>query len=333
MNPEHIDKKMSSRQRFRETMDYGRPDRVPYFEEGIRKDVLRTWRTQGLASAADLADMFPCDQRERMQVDLEPRPKLVAKLDKITNLKKFQRRLDSADKKRLPGRWSRRVREWQSRDHVLMLYVHRGFFLTMGVQNWRSFSDAMVLLMDQPDVVRRRMQIQGEFAARLTDRILQEVAVDAVVFSEPIGGSDRPLISPKMYEDFVLKNYEPVLEVLRHRKVATICFQTFANARILIPSILKWGFNCLWACEVNIETMDYRSLRREFGCELRLIGGIDLDALRENKEAIRREIEEKVPPLIEEGGYIPLADGRVRADVPFENYVYYRQLLEKVTTS
>jgi hypothetical protein len=322
---------MSSRERFRKTMGYGRPDRVPYFEEGIRKDVLRAWRTQGLARAADLSEMFPSDHRERMQVDLDPRPKLVSKIYKITNLKKFQRRLNPADKKRLPRRWSRRVREWQSRDHVLMLYVHRGFFLTMGVHNWRSFTDVMVLLMDQPDLVRKRMQIQGEFAARLTDRILQEVEVDAVVYSEPIGGSDRPLISPQMYEDFVLKNYEPVLEVLRHRNVASICFQTYANARILIPSILKWGFNCLWACEVNIEAMDYRSLRREFGRDLRLIGGIDLDALRESKEAIRREIEDKVPPLIEEGGYIPLADGRIRADVPFENYVYYRQLLEKVT--
>ncbi|MGD9081067.1 MAG: hypothetical protein PVG96_17105, partial [Desulfobacterales bacterium] len=96
--------------------------------------------------------------------------------------------------------------------------------------------------------------------------------------------------------------------------------------------ILKWGFNCLWACEVNIDVMDYRSLRKEFGRDLRLIGGIDLDALRKDKAAIRQEIEEKVPPLIAEGGFIPLADGRVRADVPFENYVYYRQLLEKVTT-
>lgn len=312
-------------------MGYGRPDRVPYFEEGIRKDVLKAWRTQGLAKDADLATMFPCDQRERMQVDLEPRPKLVSKLDKMTNLKKFERRLDPFDEKRLPRKWSRRVRDWQTRDHVLMLYVHRGFFLTMGVGDWRSFTDVMVLLMDQPDVVRKRMQIQGEFAARLTDRILKEVNVDAVVFSEPIGGSDRPLISPKMYEEFVLKNYEPVLDVIQRHHVATICLQTFANARILIPSILRWGFNCLWACEVNIDAMDYRSLRREFGRELRLIGGIDLDALRENKSAIQREIEEKVPALIEEGGYIPLADGRVRADVPFENYVFYRRLLEKVT--
>ena len=312
-------------------MGYGRPDRVPYFEEGIRENVLAVWRTQGLAKTADLATMFPSDQRERLQVDLEPRPEFIFRSDKITDLKKLRKRLDPYDKNRFPKEWPALVKTWQSRDHVLMLYVHRGFFQSMGVGNWRSFSDVMVLLIDQPEVVRKRMQIQGEFAARLADRILNEVDIDAVVFSEPIGGNDRPLISPQMYEEFVLKNYEPVLDVLRRHQVETICLQTFANARILIPSILRWGFNCLWACEVNIETMDYRSLRREFGRDLRLIGGIDLDALRKDKAAIRQEIEEKVPPLIAQGGYIPLADGRVRADVPFENYVYYRRLLEKVT--
>jgi uroporphyrinogen decarboxylase len=99
----------------------------------------------------------------------------------------------------------------------------------------------------------------------------------------------------------------------------------------LIPSILKWGFNCLWACEVNTAAMDYRELRKELGRDLRLIGGIDLDVLRQGKEAIKREIEEKVPALLADGGYLPLADGRVRDDVPFENYAYYRRLLETVT--
>ena len=161
--------------------------------------------------------------------------------------------------------------------------------------------------------------------------MLKDVTVDAVLFSEPIGGNDGPLISPQMYEDMVLRNYEPVLNVLNKHGVETIVFVTYANARVLVPSILKWGFNCLWACEVNVEAMDYRDLRREFGLDLRLIGGIDLDALRRDKEAIRREVEEKVPPLVADGGYVPLADGRVRADVPYENYVYYRKLLERVT--
>jgi hypothetical protein len=78
--------------------------------------------------------------------------------------------------------------------------------------------------------------------------------------------------------------------------------------------------------------MDYRNLRKEFGNDLKLIGGIDLDALRKDKKSIKKEIVTKVPELLGQGGYIPLADGRVREDVPFENYVYYRKLLKEVTT-
>ena len=43
------------------------------------------------------------------------------------------------------------------------------------------------------------------------------------------------------------------------------------------------------------------------------------------------ELEKWVPPLLGDGGYIPLADGRVRKDMPFENYAYYRRLLKQVT--
>jgi hypothetical protein len=42
-------------------------------------------------------------------------------------------------------------------------------------------------------------------------------------------------------------------------------------------------------------------------------------------------MEAIVPPLLAQGGYIPLADGRVRKDVPFANYAYYRRLLEEMT--
>jgi uroporphyrinogen decarboxylase len=158
------------------------------------------------------------------------------------------------------------------------------------------------------------------------------VQIDAAVFSEPIGDNHGPLISPKMYAELVLSSYQPILNVLRQHGVDIPILRTYANARQLIPVLMEHGIDCLWACEVNAAAMDYRSLRKEFGQGLRLIGGIDLDVLREGKESIRREVEEKVPPLLEQGGYVPLADGRVREDIPFENYVYYRELLEKVST-
>jgi hypothetical protein len=322
---------MNGRERFHQTMHYGAPDRVPYFEEGIRKKVLKAWRKQGLPRGADLSELFPSDKREEIELDLEPRPKLKKWPTSLRHLDAMRRALDPSNAGRLPRKWAKRVRAWRTREHVLMLRVHRGLFLSMGVVGWRRFKEVIRLLIYDPEVVRQAMRIQGHFAARLAEKALREVDVDAAVFSEPIGENHGPLISPRMYEEFVLKSYEPVLDVLGRYGVETIIFRTFANARLLIPSILKWGFNCLWACEVYIKDMDYRDLRREFGHDLRMIGGIDLDALRQDKEAIRREVEEKLPPLLADGGYVPLADGRVRENVPYENYIYYRELLEKVT--
>ena len=313
-------------------MSYGVPDRVPYFEEGIRKDVLKAWRRQGMPPKVNPAELFPSDRREELLVDLDPRPTPQKCPTSRSDLAAFRRCLDPDDSGRLPAGWSKRVRAWSGRDYVLMLRIHRGFFETMGVGDWLRFQEVIYLLMDDPAFVQEAMAIQGDFAASLAEKILGEVEVDAVIFSEPIGGNDRPLLSPPMYEEFVLTSYEPVLDVLRRYRVKTIILRTYANTRLLIPSILKWGFNCLWACEVNLEAMDYRDLRREFGRDLRLIGGIDLDTLKRGKAAIQREVEKKVPPLLAGGGYVPLADGRVRPDVPFESYVYYRQLLTEVTT-
>ncbi|MCP4692334.1 MAG: hypothetical protein GY859_30090 [Desulfobacterales bacterium] len=321
---------MNNRARFHEAMGLGTPDRAPYFEEGIRDEVVEAWRKQGLPEDADLSKMFPSDPREEIMVDVDPLPPLKKQPMTMKDLDGFRKRLDPDDPARLPGDWDERVESWKNGDVVRMLRVHRGFFLTMGIRDWKRFMEVMDLLFDDPDLVKRCMKIQGEFAAGLAERVLKDIDVDAAIFSEPIGGNDQSLISPKMYEEFVLPSYKPLLDVLRRARVDVVIFRTYANARVLIPSILKWGFNCLWACEVNIEAMDYTDLRREFGRDLRLIGGVDVDVLGRDKEAIRREVEEKAPALIRDGAYAPLADGRVRENVPYENYVYYRQLMDGV---
>ena len=321
---------MNSRMRFLETMRFGNPDRVPYFQEGIREEVFREWNKQGLGIAAELSSKFPIDGREEVEIDGYPHPRFIRWPDSISGLNSLRRRM-KPDKSRLPKEWQKKISLWSTRQDVLMLEVHHGFFLSMGVDNWRRFYQVIEAMTDQPEYVLEIMHIEAEMVARLIEQFLSRVQIDAAIFSEPIGGNNGALISPRMYEKFVLSTYVPVLEVLKRHGVDIIILRTYANARVLIPSMLKFGINCLWACETNATAMDYRSVRGEFGHDLRLIGGIDLDVLREGKEAIRREIEEKVPPLLEQGGYVPLADGRVRVDIPLENYLYYRQLLEELT--
>src|SRR3989304_2141474 len=94
---------MNSRQRFHETMNYGAPDRVPLFPEGIRDGVLEAWQAQGLPAGAELGVMFNYDEFEEFEPDLEPRLTHFNWLAKKGGLKELRRRLDPADPRRLPS--------------------------------------------------------------------------------------------------------------------------------------------------------------------------------------------------------------------------------------
>ncbi len=324
---------MNSLHRFQETMAFGQPDRPPLFEEGIRDDVLRAWGQQGMPAGASPSDLVHIDRRHEIALEVEPRPYPKEWPTSSAGLDLLRQRLDPLDDQRLPSGWPDIIQKWQGRDYPLLIRVHSGFFQTLGVGDWRRFEDIIYLVKDDPAFVHELLDMQGIFTAQLLERILAGVTVDAAIFSEPIADNNGPLISPKMYEEFALRSYEPILDVLRRHEVETIIARTYANERLLLPSFLKWGFNCLWACEVGSDALDYRALRREYGSDLRLIAGIDTDALRGDKVTIRREIEEKVPPLLATGGYVPLADGRIRAEISYENYIYYRELLAQTVAS
>ena len=316
---------MDNRQRFYESLHYGNPDRLPYFEEGIREDTLEAWKEQGHPVGADAQELFQADEEEEIKIDLVPVPGFRRWPKTFKELEFLEKHLDGLILPRILPDWPKQIGRLRGRDHVLMVRAHEGFFLSMGVGDSQSLFRLVRQMKYEPDFVREFMRVMGQYAARLIEEILHGVEVDALIFSEPIGSNTGALISPQMYETFVLPSYEPLLSVARKFEVGTIICRTYANIKVLIPSLLNWGIDCLWACEVEPTVMHYPSLRKTFGCELKLIGGIDLDALRSGPKAIRSAIE-AVAPLMEEGGYIPLADGRVRADVPYENYVYYRKL-------
>jgi uroporphyrinogen decarboxylase len=63
-------------------------------------------------------------------------------------------------------------------------------------------------------------------------------------------------------------------------------------------------------------------LRREFGKDLRMMGGFDKSILRGTTRQIVHEVL-RLAPLVEEGGFIGFADHRVPPDVSLNNYLVY----------
>ncbi len=318
---------MNSRQRFLETLRGGSPDHPPLFPEGIREEVLRAWRRQGLPPCKPLGELFYYDEFEELAPDIYPRPypRDWSQPGKVA--RELRRRLDPDDARRLPEDWPLRVRNWQGRQHPLFLRLHQGLFLSLGIEDWPRFREAIFLLVDEPAFVHEVLQLQAEFAARLARNILQQVDVDAVIFSEPIASNHDSLVSPRMYREFLLNSLGPIFETLAHFHVPVLIWRSYANPRALIAEVARSPFNAIWICEAPCGAMNYNLLRNTLGSNLGLIGGIDSDVLRQGPEDIRRAVQ-AVLPLAQQGRFVPLADGRVRRDVPFQNYAFYRRTLE-----
>jgi uroporphyrinogen decarboxylase len=101
------------------------------------------------------------------------------------------------------------------------------------------------------------------------------------------------------------------------------------NVDQFIPLVLEGGLNGLLPFEVAAGS-DVREVRRRYGKNLLIFGGIDKRALAQGKAAIDGELESKVRPLLAEGGYFPMLDHYAPPDISFENYLYYKMKLKSM---
>ena len=101
------------------------------------------------------------------------------------------------------------------------------------------------------------------------------------------------------------------------------------DASMLIPIWLEVGINGTTPIEIAAG-MDPVALRKEYGKDLYLMGGIDKRELARNNESIRAEVRKRLLPLVDVGGYLPGVDHAVPADVSFENHAYYVDCIREV---
>jgi uroporphyrinogen-III decarboxylase len=86
--------------------------------------------------------------------------------------------------------------------------------------------------------------------------------------------------------------------------------------------LVEAGFTGMWPLEVN-SGMDARVIRKKYGNRLFLAGNLDKRELAKGGEAMRREIESKLPVLKETSGYIPGADHLIGIEFTYDKFKEY----------
>jgi hypothetical protein len=321
---------MNERERFRRLMRGKTVDRPPLLEEGVREEVLETWHGQGLPSGQTHIDVFGLTPHENIGPDLKHRSDYFGRIFDLT-ARDYREAFDSSDR-RFPGDWRETVKRLETRDHIVCIWASRGFFQAMGVGDWPTLEKALIGTVKEPQKIRERMELYGEFCSRMLEKTMQDVDPEFIYLSEPISNNGGPLISPDMFEEFMVPVYERIIATAKGLGCDNILLSTYGDSSLLFPMLIEAGINMLWVSEAAeaVET-DYGRIRSRFGPDLGLIGGIPLSILRsESLDLVRKRLEEIVPPLLQSGRYVPLAGGRVREEIPWAVYSWYREVLEEI---
>lgn len=320
---------MTSRERFLRTMAGESVDRPPLWSEGIREDVRAEWAKAGYSLDRDLDADFNIEPREQIQLEIFHRDFRI--VDRGTDSAELD--LAADDLARYPDDWCHLVRRCQDRDFTAGLRVSRGIFQILGVGSWSSLSPLLIAIADEPDRVRKTMDDWARFTLRVLERAFDEIDFDYVLFSEPIASNSAPVIGPQAFTRTCGEAYTRILDYARKRGVRWAMFQSYGHLTPLIGEAVRMGMDAYWGGDVALGRTPYPEIRRRFGRELALIGGIDAGMLEDDTRTLETEIRRLVTPLVADGRYIPLLDGRVRSYVSFERYRAYRQALFGVIES
>lgn len=275
-------------------------------EQGILRKALKVGTVRGTRPSMDQYLAFPVQTRADFQ--------------------RLKKRYDSADPRRLPADWLTRVEcDPDRREAPLCLVPNAALGFYSQARRWMGTEGLSLAFYNDPALVHEMMDFIADFTIALADRVLAEVRVDYFNFFEDLAFKSGPLLSPETFRIFLLPRYQRVTEFLRARGVTQIWFDSDGNFEVLIPLLLEAGVTCIWPLEAAAG-MDPRSLRREYGRDLALSGGLDKREIAKGKKEIEREIMDKVPALVAKGGYIPTLDHSFPPDISYPNFQYYLEV-------
>jgi len=250
----------------------------------------------------------------------------------VTDRKSFQeikKRYDPTAPIRYPQWWDEWVRTWKTREYPLCLLSNGTFGLYSQLRSWVGTEEISVLFYDDPAFVEEMLDFHTEFLLATVEKALNEVDFDYFSFFEDLAGKGGPLISPSLFRKFLMPCYKRITERMRKAGIKSFWVDSDGDPEVLIPLWMESGITCFWPLE-QASGMDPVRLRKKFGKDLALAGGLDKLELTKDRKAIENELNAKIPPMLESGGYLPHLDHCFPADISYDNFRYYMELKSKL---
>jgi uroporphyrinogen decarboxylase len=174
-----------------------------------------------------------------------------------------------------------------------------------------------------PDWVKEMADTYAEMTINLFEELFAAGGKpDGIWFYEDMGFKERPFMSPAMYRELIFPAHKRTVDFC-HGHGLPVILHSCGFVEPLLPDIVAAGIDCLQVIEIKAG-MDPLRIHKNFGERLSLCGGMDARNLVKNDiDAIRRELAEKIPVLKSNNGYILHSDHSIPETCDYETYRFF----------
>ena len=348
---------MTTHERFKRAFEHREADRIPIIDfpwEGT----LRRWRREGMPDV-DWRDYFGADKVAHINVDITPRyeVRVLEETDRYriettpwgVTLKNFKE-LDSTPEfldynVTTPEAWAEakarmtleddripweHLKENYDRWRAEGLWIQANFWFGFDVtHSWMSGTETVLVAMyEDPDWVRDMFDTYLDSCIALFGRIWDAgYRFDSIQWPDDMGYKGTTFFSNEMYRELLKPTHKRAVD-WAHERGAFAHLHSCGNVMSRIDDLVDIGIDALNPLEVKAG-MEPLTLKKKYGDRLVLHGGINA-VLWDDRDAIVQAIEETVPVLKENGGYIFSSDHSIPNSVSLENMKAIMETVKRV---
>ena len=213
------------------------------------------------------------------------------------------------------------ARKMQRAGHLVVAYIPGGFDIPRQLMGEEV---ACLSYFMQPELMQDIMETMTDTSFRVLDRVSDELMIDQLSVHEDLAGKTGPLIGPNEIDLWVKPYFRRIWDMLSSKGTRLFDMDSDGNVNPILQSLIDSGINSMHPFE-PAGGMDIVEVRKKYGKQMVMRGGIDKHVLRQDKKAIRDELEYKMQPLMREGGCVFGLDHRIPNGTPIENYRYYAE--------
>ena len=303
-------KKMCSRERVLAALNLEMPDRVPWVEKYVHRELAskilgRDAPMPGVARMPpELLDTLPLDA---ITCNLRP-PTLSSKdwtisdvsigeglLKTWNDMDRLREMLATPRKEELLAPMRAFLAQYK-KDYAAVLDTRVGIastYISMGIERFS------LMLYDDLDFVKATLELFSDWTAQVVEQA-EDLGFDVLVASDDLAGKQGPLFAPALIRDLFLPHYR---KVMSRTKLPWI-LHSDGDISPVLNDLLSLGPKGI----ANIEPgpMDIHQVKKDVGQRVCIMGNIDLHytLTRGTPEETREEVRDRIQTIGPGGGYI-----------------------------